>query len=64
MKATLNQYHFGRHYNFWGIWQYTHVTETGSSSTHIKDVFSYEEAVIEVYRHNGWGTPKSVKRQF
>ena len=64
MKATLNQYHFGRYYNRWGIFQYTHVTQTGNSSAHIKDVHTYEEALIEVYRLNGWGTPKSIKRQF
>ena len=64
MKPQLNHYHFGRHRNQWGIWQYTTVTETGSSSTHIMDVDSYGEAVVEVYRLNGWGTPKSIKRQF
>ena len=64
MKATLNQYHFGRYYNRWGIFQYTHVTPTSNSSDFVKAVLSYEEAVIEVYRLNGWGAPKSIKRQF
>ena len=27
-------------------------------------IFSYEEAVREVYHLNGWGTPKYIKRVF
>jgi hypothetical protein len=40
------------------------VSETGTSATFIKDVFTYEEAVREVYRLNGWGQPKFIKRVF
>ena len=40
------------------------VSENGSMASFIKDVFSYEEAVREVYRLNGWGEPKSVKRVY
>ena len=64
MKAQVGKYFFGRHRRLWGIWQYTTVTETGSSGTFIKDVYTYEEAVKEVYRLNGWGEPKSIKRSF
>ena len=64
MIPQLNKYHFGRHRNFWGIWQYNHVTETAISSTFIKDVLSYDEAVTEVYRLNGWGEPKIINRRF
>ena len=49
MKARVGLYKFGRHRNLWGIWQYDWVSETGSSATFVKDVFSYEEAVCEVY---------------
>ena len=64
MKAKLGNYHFGRHRNLWGIWQFTTVTETAISSTFIKDVYTYDEAVTEVYRLNGWGEPKTIKRNF
>ena len=64
MKARVGLYKFGRHRNFWGIWQYDWVSETGSSATFVKDVFSYEEAVREVYRLNGWGEPKYIKRVY
>ena len=64
MKAQVGQYKFGRHRNHWGIWQYDHVSETGTSATFVKDVRTYEEAVMEVYRLNGWGAPKYIKRVF
>ena len=64
MKAQVGLYKFGRHRNHWAIWQYDMVSETGTSATFIKDVFTYEEAVKEVYRLNGWGEPKSIKRVF
>ena len=64
MKAQVGMYKFGRHRSLWGIWQYDSVTETGTSATFIKDVFSYEEVVREVYRLNGWGEPKVIRRNF
>ena len=64
MNAEVGKYKFGRHRNLWGIWQYTMVSETGTMASFVKDVFSYEEAVREVYRLNGWGEPKYIKRVF
>ena len=64
MKAQVGQYTFGRHRNVWGIWQYDMVSETGSSAVFVKDVYSYEEAVHEVYRLNGWGEPKQIRRSY
>ena len=64
MKAQVGLYKFGRHYNHWAIWQWDWISKTGSSARFIKDVRNYEEAVTEVYRLNGWGTPKYIKRVF
>ena len=64
MKAQVGLYKFGRHYNHWAIWQYDWVSETGASARFVKDVYSYEEAVREVYLLNGWGEPKCIKRVF
>ena len=59
----VGQYKFGRHRSNWGIWQYDMVTESGATSARfVKDVFTYEEAVREVYRLNGWGEPKNIKK--
>ena len=60
MKAEIGKYHFGRRFNYWVIWQ----RETLYSSTRIKDVETYEDAVREVYRLNGWGEPKAIKKNF
>ena len=64
MTAQVGLYKFGRHRNWWGIWQYDSVTDTGTSARFIKDVRTYEEAVTEVYRLNGWGEPKQIRRSF
>ena len=64
MKAEVGKYKFGRHRNHWAIWQWDWVSETGSSARFIKDVRTYEEAVTEVYRLNGWGEPKQIRRSF
>lgn len=61
MQAKVGRYYFGRHYNLWGIWQWTYVNEGKESGRHIKDVQTYEEAVREMYRLNGWGEPKYIK---
>ena len=64
MKPYVGLYKFGRHRSNWGIWQYDYVSETGATARFIKDVYSYEEAVIEVYRLNGWGTPKQIRHKY
>ena len=65
MKPELNKYHFTPRYNEFAIWQWDYVgTDGRTSSNQIKRVKTYEEAVIEVYRLNGWGTPKNIKRNF
>lgn len=64
MKAEVGKYKLGRHCSMWGIWQYTMVSEIGTMASFVKDVFLYEEAVREVYRLNGWGEPRYIKRVF
>ena len=61
-KPKVGQYRFGRHRSTWGIWQYDTVSENGATANFIKDVATYEEAVREVYRLNGWGEPKNIKK--
>jgi hypothetical protein len=64
MKPYVGLYKFGRHRSNPGIWQYDYVSETGATAKFIKDVYSYEEAVTEVYRLNGWGTPKQIRQKY
>ncbi len=63
MRAQVGKYYFGRHRSNWGIWQWECVTESGCAMARfVKDVFSYEDAVKEVYSLNGWGQPKQIRR--
>lgn len=63
MKPYVGLYRFGRHRSMWGIWQYDWVGEDGSATARfVKDVSSYEEAVREIYRLNGWGEPKKIRK--
>lgn len=64
MKAQVGQYRFVRHRNMWGIWLYTAINESGTCAEFVKDSFTYEDAVKEVYRLNGWGEPKKLYRKF
>jgi len=66
MKAEVGKFFFGRHRSLFGIWCYDSVNvETGASSAvFVKDCFTYEEAVREMYSLNGWGMPKNITRKF
>lgn len=44
----------------WGIW----YQKTEFAASFVKDVDTYEEAVREVYRLNGWGEPKQIRQRF
>lgn len=57
MKTVLGKYHYAPHRCFWGVWQWTEVTENGASGTFIKDFRSKEEAREYVWQMNGWGKP-------
>ena len=64
MTLKVGTYHFGRHHSNWGIWQCDFVGERMTSSRFVKDVFTYEEAVKETYRLNGWREPQKIRREF
>ncbi len=65
MKAKVGTYHFSRHRSNWGVYMWDVVREDGfATAKFIKDVFTYEDAVREVYHLNGWGEPKYIRRSF
>lgn len=63
MTLAVGTYHFGRHRRYWGIWQVESIIN-GTSSKHIKDVCTYEDAVRETYHLNGWHEPKKISRKY
>ena len=64
MTLTVGTYHFGRHRRAWGIWVCDFANNGATSSAFVKDVYSYEDAVKETYRLNGWGQPKKIYKQY
>ena len=52
---SKGEYHFSRHHKWWRI--------RDSRGQCIKEVRTYEEAVRETYRLNGWGEPKYIKKE-
>ena len=64
MAAEVGKYFFRKRYTVFYIYQYDVVEDGIESAKHISSVQTYEEAVREVYRLNGWGTPKQIRRTF
>jgi hypothetical protein len=64
MTLTVGTYHFGKHRTAWGIWVCDYANNGSTSSSFVKDVCSYEDAVRETYRLNGWGEPKRIYKRF
>ena len=64
MTLQVGTYHFLRHRSMWGIFQCEYANNGNTHSSHVKDVQTYEEAVKEVYRLNGWREPKRVYKKY
>ena len=64
MTLTVGTFHFGRHRRAWGIWVCESNNNGVTMSQFVKDVCSYEDAVRETYRLNGWGEPKRINKKF
>jgi hypothetical protein len=66
MKAKVGLHFFGRNHGRWAVWVYDTVNEATGSSTASKvaNCFDYAEAVKTMYHLNGWGEPKSIRRQY
>lgn len=64
MTKTVGTYYFGRHRSQWGIWIVICNANGIMMGEHVKDVRTYEDAVKETYRMNGWGEPKNVVRKY
>ena len=64
MAKTVGTYYFHRHYSSWGIWVVISNNNGVTMGEHVKDVRTYEDAVKETYRMNGWGEPKHIVRKY
>lgn len=64
MKAEVGKYKFSKRRCYWIIWQCVSANESTATLVKVKNVYSYEEAVSETYRLNGWAEPRYIKRVF
>lgn len=64
MTAKVGKYHFGRHRSTWGIWVVKETCNGAVMSCFFQKAFTYEEAVRETYRLNGWGEPKRIYKKY
>ena len=64
MTRTLGTYYFRQRHNNFIIERVVELEIIGRTGQAIKEVRTYEEAVTETYRLNGWGVPKNIKRNF
>lgn len=60
MKPQLGKYYYAPLRNYWGVWIYTSVSETGAMGSKVKEFFGLEEARRFVWQMNGWGTPRTA----
>lgn len=58
-KQKVGQYHYSRRFTSWAVWKCIEVNERGASFSKVASFATRDEARNEVYRLNGWGTPKN-----
>lgn len=63
-REMQTEYKFYRHRGSWRI-SLCEITENGwHSIEHISDHYSFEAALRETYRLNGWGEPKDIRQRY
>lgn len=60
----VGTYYFARLRSHWGIWIVISNDNGITMGEHVKDVRTYEDAVKETYRMNGWALPKNIVRKY
>ena len=60
----VGQYKFQRKRNAWAIYQIECISNGFMSSRFVKSVPSFEVALQETYRLNGWNQPKNIVRKY
>lgn len=58
-NQKVGMYHYCRRFTAWAVYKCTEVYEHGASFSKVASYATREEARKEVYRLNGWGTPKN-----
>ena len=64
MAPKVGQFKFQRRYRAWGIYVIDSICNGIMTAAFVKSVATYEDAVRETYRLNGWGEPKSIYKKY
>lgn len=64
MKAEIGKYYVGRSRCSYAVFVWDMVNEHGSTAHAVAKFGSFESAVREMYRLNGWGQPKKVYQRY
>ena len=64
MTAQVGKHYVGRYHGAFAVWQWDSVTEISSSAHKVQMFWSFEDAVREMYRLNGWKQPEKVYRKY
>lgn len=64
MAKTVGTYYFARHRGNFGIFVVESISNGVTMSAFVKTVCSYETAVRETYKLNGWSEPKQIIRKY
>lgn len=64
MTLNVGTYYFKRHRGIWRVWLVKEIINGLTKSTPVKDLFTFEDALTETYRLNGWGLPKKIYRKY
>lgn len=62
--AKVGTYYFKRLRSMFGIWVVVYSNNGSVMGEHVKDVRTYEDAVRETYKLNGWELPKNIVRKY
>jgi len=64
MKAVVGKHYVGRSLCSYAVFQWDMVNEHGSTSHTVAKFGSFESAVREMYRLNGWKQPAKVNQRY
>lgn len=64
MTPKVGQFKFKRYYRIWAIYVIESICNGTMTSAFVKSVTTYEDAVRETYRLNGWREPKGIIKKF
>ena len=64
MANKVGTFYFKRLRSHWGIWIVVYSNNGTVMGDFVKDAYSFNEALEETYKLNGWALPKNIVRKY